>query len=241
MPQSSTPYIGMAVHTEPLAGADVAQDHGAQVTDLSPIGTRPAAIAHLVRQLQSKAIPLVFVDEAGPCGYWLSRYLPRQESACGVVAAVAEAALRDLNRAWDDAIGDLQATKWRLKACMLHHNLRATGRATWGTAPRRGRPDVVCPTPAQPIVFQEDVRTVTEPTERLQRRAPALCDPVNAWRLVPVIDARHAPRGVPFTVAVTMVADLGDLTRFDNPRRINRRVVLAPALPIDTANHSLMS
>jgi transposase len=36
--------------------------------------------------------------------------------------------------------------------------------------------------------------------------------------LNPVVEALQALRGVPLTVAVTMVAELGDLTRFDTPR-----------------------
>jgi hypothetical protein len=33
-----------------------------------------------------------------------------------------------------------------------------------------------------------------------------------------VVQALEGLRGVPFTVAVTLVAELGALTRFDNPR-----------------------
>jgi transposase len=35
-----------------------------------------------------------------------------------------------------------------------------------------------------------------------------------------VVDALQALRGVQFTVAVTTVAELGDRTRFDNPRQL---------------------
>jgi transposase len=41
---------------------------------------------------------------------------------------------------------------------------------------------------------------------------------VKAWRLSPVIAALQGLRGVPCTVAVTTVAELGDLPRCDNPR-----------------------
>jgi transposase len=88
---------------------------------------------------------------------------------------------------------------------------------------------VVCPTPAQQIVFQEYVRAVNEHTERLQRRAQALQDHVHAWRLHPVVEALQALRGVQFTVAVTMVAELGDLTRFDSPRELMQCLGLVPA------------
>jgi len=41
MSQSSTLYIGMDVHNDSSAVADVAQDLGTEVTDLGPSGTRP--------------------------------------------------------------------------------------------------------------------------------------------------------------------------------------------------------
>jgi transposase len=52
---------------------------------------------------------------------------------------------------------------------------------------------------------------------------------VQTWRLAPVVDALQALRGVPFTMAVTTVADLGDLTRFDNPRQLMAYLGLPPS------------
>jgi hypothetical protein len=62
------------------------------------------------------------------------------------------------------------------------------------------------------------VRAVNEHTERLQRLEQELSAPVGTWRLPPVVEALQALRGVPCTVAVSTVAELGDLTRFDHPR-----------------------
>ena len=86
MSQSSTLFIGMEVHKDTIAVADVAQDHGAEVTYLGPIGTRQCDIDQLVRRMQSKAKHLIFVYEAGPCGYWLYRYLTKKGYDCWVVA-----------------------------------------------------------------------------------------------------------------------------------------------------------
>jgi transposase len=71
MHQSSTLYIGMAVHKDSIAVASVAQDHGAEVTSLGALGTRQCDSAQLVRNMPSKAPQLIFVYEAGPCGSWL--------------------------------------------------------------------------------------------------------------------------------------------------------------------------
>ena len=86
MPQSSTLYIGMDVHKDAIAVAYVAKDHDAEVVYLGTIGTRQCDIDTLIRKLQSKSPHLVFVYEAGPCGYWLYRYLTTRGHICWVVA-----------------------------------------------------------------------------------------------------------------------------------------------------------
>ncbi len=53
---------------------------------LGTIGTRQCDIDKLIRRLQAKGAALMFVYEAGPCGYWLYRYLMRKGLPCRVVA-----------------------------------------------------------------------------------------------------------------------------------------------------------
>jgi transposase len=266
MTQSSTLFIGMDVHKDTIAVAYIAQDHGAEVTYLGTIGTRQCDIDQLIRKMQSKATHLIFVYEAGPCGYWLYRYLTKKDYACWVVGPslipkkagdrvktnrrdamqlarlarsgdltvvyvpkVEDEAIRDLTRAREDTLSDLKDTKFRLKAFLLRHDIRYTGRANWGPAHLRWLSEVVCPTPAQQIVFQEYVRAVQEHTDRLQRLEQELQEHVKAWRLYPVVEALQALRGVQFTVAVTLVAEMGDLTRFDSPRELMKCLGLIPS------------
>ena len=86
MSQSNTLFIGMDVHKDTIAVAYVAQAPGAEVTYLGTVGTRQCDIDQLVRKMQSKAQHLLFVYEAGPCGYWLYRYLTKKGYDCWVVA-----------------------------------------------------------------------------------------------------------------------------------------------------------
>jgi transposase len=88
---------------------------------------------------------------------------------------------------------------------------------------------VVGSTPAQYIVLQDDVRAVNEHTARLQRLDQARHEHVQSWRVPPVVEALQAVRGVPCTVAVTMVAEVGDLTRFDPPRARMKCLGLTPS------------
>jgi transposase len=182
----------MDVHKDSIAVAYVAQDHGAEVTYLGVIGTRQCDIDQLIRKMQSKAKHLIFIYEAGPCGYWLYRYLMKKGYDCWVVAPslipkkpgdrvttdrrdavqlarlarsgdltavyvpkVEDEAIRDLTRARENTISDLKDAKYRLKAFLLRHDIRYVGRANWGPAHLRWLSEVVCPTPAQHIVFQE--------------------------------------------------------------------------------------
>ncbi len=79
-------YVGLDVHKDAIAVAFVATDHDAEVIDLGSIGTRPYDMDQLVRTLQAKATRLVFIDEAGPGGYGLYRYLTKPGHVCWVVA-----------------------------------------------------------------------------------------------------------------------------------------------------------
>jgi transposase len=163
--------------------------------------------------------------DAGP----LARLARSGDLTAVYVPKGEDEAIRDLRRAREDAISDLKDAKFRLKAFVLRHDIRDSGRATWGPAHLRWLAAVVCPTPAQQIVFQEYVRAVSEPTARLQRLEQALHEHVHAWRLSPVVEALQALRGVQFTVAVTLVADMGDLTRFESPRACMNFLGLVPS------------
>jgi transposase len=86
MRQSRTLSGGLDVHQDSMAVASVATDHHAEGVYLGTIGTRQCAIAPRSRTLHSKAPHLIFVDDAGPWGYWLYRYLTPKGRVCGVVA-----------------------------------------------------------------------------------------------------------------------------------------------------------
>ena len=73
------------------------------------------------------------------------------------------------------------------------------------------------------------MRAVTEPHERVQRLETELRDQVTRWRLSPVVEAIQALRGVDLTGAVIVVAELGDLTRFDTPRQLMSSLGLTPS------------
>jgi transposase len=263
---SKTLYVGLDVHKESIAVAYASEERGSDIVALGSIGPRQCDIDKVIRKLQSKGKRLVVVYEAGPCGYWLYRYLTRQGLSCHVVAPsliprkpgdrvktdrrdaatlarlmrsgdltpiyvprVEDEALRDLSRGREDALRDLKASKQRLKAFLLRQDIRYEGRASWSAAHRRWLAEVVCPTPAQQIVFQEYLRAVAEETERLERLERELHEAVKSWRMYPVVEAIQALRGIELTGAIILVAELGDLTRFDTPRKLMSYLGLTPS------------
>ena len=159
----------------------------------------------------------------------LARLLRSGDLTAVYVPTVDDEAVRDLSRAREASVSVLKDAKRRLKSFLLRHGLNYSGRATWNAAHLRYLARVVCPTPAQQVVFQESLRAVSEQTERVQRLGVELVEVTAAWRLQPVVDACQAMRGVQHQTAVTLAAELGDLTRFDNPRQLAAFVGLIPS------------
>ncbi len=268
MGKYNTLYVGLDVHKESIAVAYAPDEQGLDVCYLGPIGTRQCDVDKLIRQLQSKAPRLRFVYEAGPCGYWLYRYLQKSGQECMVVAPsliprrsgdrvktdrrdamqlarllrsgdlnrvyvpdLEDESVRDLCRLREDTVSDLRAAKQRLKSFLLRHDIRYAGRrADWNARHVRWLcKEVSLPTAAQKIVFQEYLQAVTHLMERLAHVEEELREQVSRWRLEPLVQAYQALRGVQFKVAVTVAAELGDLSRFENPRQLMAYVGLHPS------------
>ena len=117
----------------------------------------------------------------------------------------------------------------RLKSFLLRHNIRYQNRANWGEKHLRWLANEVrLPIPPQQVVFQEYVNTVTEAACRMERLVAEIHHYAKVWRLYPVAQALMAMRGVRMIVAVTVIAELGDLTRFENPQQLMTSLWLTP-------------
>lgn len=63
----------------------------------------------------------------------------------------------------------------------------------------------------------------------MERLTGQIADLLPNWSVAPVVDSVQAMRGVEFIVAVTVVADVGDFQRFDNPRQLMAYLGLTPS------------
>ena len=129
-------------------------------------------------------------------------------------------AIRDLIRARFAAMRDQKQARNRLKGFLLRHGFRYTGKSSWTPAHKRYLSGLLMPQPAQQIVFQECIHAIDDATERLKRLTQAMEDALPNWKWEPVVRALMSLRGMAELTAMTLVAETGDMSRFDDPRSL---------------------
>jgi transposase len=129
-------------------------------------------------------------------------------------------AMRDLIRARTTALRDQKQARNRLKGFLLRHGFRYTGKSSWTPAHKRYLSGLLMPQAAQQIVFQECIHAINDATERLERLTQAMEDALPGWKWEPVVRALMSLRGVQVLTAMTLVAEAGDMSRFDDPRSL---------------------
>lgn len=129
-------------------------------------------------------------------------------------------AFRDLVRAWGAAKEDLRRAKQRLKSFLLVHGVRYSGQANWRDAHRRWLSEFSFPQVWSQLAFEEHRRSIEDRLAQCQRLEALLREAAPQWRFYPVIQSLQALRGVQFTVALGVIAEVGDLSRFDTARQL---------------------
>jgi len=159
----------------------------------------------------------------------LARYLRGAELTSVAIPDERDEAIRDLSRAREDAIRARLKARQQLKAMLLRHGYRYTGKCSWTAAHERYLARVRFDHPAQDIAYAEYRSAVREAHDRSERITAALREQVATWRWQSVVSALMTLRGVEFIAAVTLVAELGDLTRFAHPKQLMSYLGLVPS------------
>jgi transposase len=129
-------------------------------------------------------------------------------------------AMRDLVRARTCALDDQRRARLRLKGFLLRLGFRYTGKSSWNDAHKRYLAGLLMPQPPQQIVFQEYIHAIDAASDRLQRLNQSMEDALTGWKWEPVVAALMSLRGVQILTAMTLVAEVGDMTRFSDPRQL---------------------
>ena len=159
----------------------------------------------------------------------LAGYLRAAQLTPVVIPDERDEAIRDLSRAREDAVRARLKARQQLKAMLLRHGHRYTGKSSWTAAHERYLAQVRLDHPAQDIAYAEYRSAVREADERAERITAALREQVARWRWCRVVSALMALRGIEFVAAVTLIAELGDLARFAHPKRLMSYLGLVPS------------
>lgn len=139
-------------------------------------------------------------------------------------------AIRDLTRAREDIKHLERQAKQRLNGFLLRHGHGYDGKKTkWTQAHWRWMERIKFPHPVQQIVFQEYIDSVKQQQQRIIALEQEMETAMANWTLAPVVEGLMALRGCRLITAMSVVAELGDITRFDSPRQLMKYLGLVPS------------
>lgn len=146
------------------------------------------------------------------------------------VPGAEQEALRDLTRAREDMKAIELKARQRLGAFLLRHDrVYRSGKSRWTQAHFRWLEEQRFDHPAQQVVLQEYVDTVMQAQARVAGLEDRMRQALASWSLRPVAEGLMALRGVDLITAMTVLAELGDLTRFETPRQLMSFLGLVPS------------
>jgi transposase len=137
-------------------------------------------------------------------------------------------AVRDLERAREDAKHAERAARHQLGNFLLRHG-RRWQRSHWTQAHLAWVRQQKFDHPAQQCVLVDYLKAVEDAGERELQLTGDLTALVPTTKLYPLIRALQAFRGIRLITAVTIVAELVDLRRFESPRQLMAFLGLVPS------------
>jgi transposase len=111
---------------------------------------------------------------------------------------------------------------------MLRQGRTYPGKKTWGARHTQWLQAQRFDHLAQHLVLQELLLAVRHAGEQQERIEAAILELLPKWSLAPVVKALQALRGINLVTAATVMAEVGDLHRFENPRQLMAYLGLVP-------------
>lgn len=139
-------------------------------------------------------------------------------------------AMRELTRAREDMKHLERQLKQKLSAFLLRHGKKyGEGKSKWTQRYYRWLSEVKLESPVEQIVFEEYVDAVKQAEMRVASLEEEMRNALTSWSLTPVVESLMAFRGVNMLTAMSVMAELGDISRFDSPRELMSFVGLVPS------------
>jgi len=159
----------------------------------------------------------------------LARLLRAGELTAVWVPDSRHEAMRELTRARDAARGDLTRKRQQISSMLLRLGRHYPGIKTWNARHRSWLANLRLDHPEQRFVLEEMLQAERQAGERIGRLEQAIREALANWSLAPLVPALMAMRGIDLIAAVTILAEIGDLSRFENPRQLMGYLGLVPS------------
>jgi len=139
-------------------------------------------------------------------------------------------AMRDLTRARDDFKIQEKKAKQQLNGFVLRHGHSwPAGKSRWTQAYYNWLESLEFPHDWQRVVLREYIDAVRTAGRRVADMMAEMERALPQWSLAPVAYSLMALRGVEKITAMGLLAELGDISRFDSPRQLMGYLGLVPS------------
>lgn len=139
-------------------------------------------------------------------------------------------AVRDLTRARDDMKAQEHKARQQLNAFVLRHGHSwPRGKTRWTQTHYNWLESLKFDHAWQQVVLQEYIDAVKAATRRVDDLTAQMMEILPHWSLAPVVDSLVALRGIDKLAATVLLAELGDISRFDSPRQLMAYLGLVPS------------
>jgi transposase len=159
----------------------------------------------------------------------LARYLRSGDLTSVWVPDEEQEAMRDLTRARDDFKAQERKARQQLNAFVLRHGHSwPKGKTRWTKTHYNWLESIRFNHDWQQVVLQEYIDAVNAGTKRVADITAQLERVLPQWSLAPVVYSLVALRGIDKLAAMVLMAELGDISRFQSPRQLMGFLGLVP-------------
>ncbi len=139
-------------------------------------------------------------------------------------------AMRDLTRARDDLKAQERKARQQLNAYVLRHgHAWPANKTRWTKTHYNWLETRRFPHDWQQVVLQEYIDAVRAASRRVAEITAQMERVLPQWSLAPVVDSLVALRGIDKLAAMVLLAELGDISRFDSPKQLMAYLGLVPS------------
>jgi transposase len=139
-------------------------------------------------------------------------------------------AMRDLTRARNDMKSQERKARQQLNAFVLRHGHHwPRGKTRWTKTHFNWLESIRFEQAWLQVVLQEYIDAVRAATQRVADLTDQLMRALPSWSLAPVVEALVALRGIDTLAATVVLAELGDISRFDSPKQLMAYLGLVPS------------